>query len=66
MSLYINSEWGFLVDYDEYWQKWLSLYIGEIIKENVSRSKRHGREFNTVEENYQYTSLVYAGFCGYS
>lgn len=54
------------MDYDEYWQKWLSLYIGEIIKENVSRSKRHGREFNTVDENYQYTSLVYAGFGGYS
>ena len=51
------------MDYDEYWQKWLSLYIGEIIKENVSRSKRHGREFNTVDD---YTSLVYAGFGGYS
>jgi len=63
MSLYIKSEWGFLMDYDEYWQKWLSLYIGEIIKENVSRSKRHGREFNTVDD---YTSLVYAGFGGYS
>jgi hypothetical protein len=50
------------MDYIDYWKKWLSLCIGEIIKENVEREARYGQKSNTFGENYQYYTRSYGDF----
>jgi hypothetical protein len=45
------------MDYDEFWQKWLTSVVGEIVKNNIIKS-RQGAEF------YEYVSQATTGSIG--
>jgi hypothetical protein len=44
------------MDYGDYWKKWLTYCVGEIIKENIEREARYGQKSNFIAENQEYYS----------
>jgi hypothetical protein len=57
---------GSLMDYDEYWQKWLSRFIEDFVRNNVINSKKQGVEFISVDDNHGYVSQAITSFSRYS
>ena len=55
---------GSLIDYDEYWQKWLSRFIEDFVRDNVIKSKKQGVE--SVDDNHGYFSQAITSFSRYS
>ncbi|MGG6460139.1 MAG: hypothetical protein ACM3JQ_01805 [Candidatus Eiseniibacteriota bacterium] len=49
------------MDYDEYWQKWLSLFVEEIVKKNSANSER-GQPRVPIDQNVGYISQEIIGF----
>lgn len=39
------------MDYDKYWEKWLSLFVEEIVKKNSANSER-GQFAVPIDENH--------------
>jgi hypothetical protein len=48
------------MDYDEYWQKWLSLSVEVIVKNNIIKSNKQSGE--PFEYNYAHVGQATAGF----
>ena len=57
---------GSLMDYDECWQKWLSRFIEDFVRNNVIKSRKQGEEFIPVDDNYGYVSQAITSFSRYS
>jgi hypothetical protein len=53
---------GSLMDYCEYWQKWLSRFIEDFVRDNVINSRKQGVEFISVDDNYGYVSQAVTSF----
>jgi hypothetical protein len=49
------------MDYDEYWQKWLSLLVEEIVKKNFANSERDQRVV-PINQNLGYIAQRITGF----
>jgi hypothetical protein len=43
-----------MLDYGDYWKKWLAYCVGEIIKENIEREAKYSQKSNFLAENQQY------------
>jgi hypothetical protein len=50
-----------VMDYDEYWQKWLSLFVEEIVKKNSANSERGQLDFS-IDQNLEYIGQKITGF----
>jgi hypothetical protein len=50
-----------VMDYDEYWQKWLSLFVEEIVKKTSANSER-GQRGVPLNQNVGYIRQEIIGF----
>ncbi|HEY7108080.1 MAG TPA: hypothetical protein VH415_01495 [Nitrososphaeraceae archaeon] len=42
------------MDFGDYWKKWLTYCVGEIIKENLERDAGRSQRSNFIVENQEY------------